>query len=144
ILRRADLAHDRDVERRVERPRDLGGDGHAAAGDADHHRRLCPVGLQQSSESPAGVVAIAEAARPRRRPRWVLEGRHRAKGAPAGLLAYVTPRTSYPLRRDGPMLRRVAKPPGVVTVVIRRLPRSPGGLPPWLPGRERGRLVACP
>jgi len=54
-----DPRHDRDVQRRVQRPGHLVPDLDAAEGQADHQRRA-ELDLQAAAQSPAGVRAVVE------------------------------------------------------------------------------------
>jgi hypothetical protein len=57
----AELAHEEDVERRVERARHLSGDGHAAAGQGEHQRIAASrVLAQRVRQHPARVGAVGK------------------------------------------------------------------------------------
>jgi len=64
VARHAEFADDEYVERRAERPGDLGGDRHAAARQAENdHVVAVSVLAQMAGKHPAGLAAIAESSR---------------------------------------------------------------------------------
>src|SRR5207237_572618 len=63
VVRRADLAYDRHVERRAERARNLGRDRHASTRHREDNRPLGAEMLEQEGETAASIPAIAKAPR---------------------------------------------------------------------------------
>lgn len=60
MARRADLAHQQDVQWRAQRSGNLVADGHAASGQGEHYRMLPRALPQHGCQRLAGVMAIPE------------------------------------------------------------------------------------
>ena len=60
VVRGAELAHGKDLQRRAERGRDLVGHGHAPTRQRHHHRPLGGERREVLGQLPPGVAAVGE------------------------------------------------------------------------------------
>jgi hypothetical protein len=76
------LADKEDVERQIERPRDVVRDGHAAAPEAEHDRVAAGAALKVAGQLAPGLAAVAEPAHRRAPTARLPANQSRASSAP--------------------------------------------------------------